>query len=213
MSDQDRNRQREHWQAIAEQLGLDAEPESAIRESIPAKEPLWRLEKPPTEPLPEVGDSLPEEAEEVIPFIEERPLETPIAEPFGAGIEFAEKEPEQPAELERERPSRGRGRRRRGGREEESSGRDQSRESSETATVREKSTREESEEERGRRDRGRGRHRTGKSTRPVGASSDVKTAKDQEPEPDDEIEELGDFSIWNVPSWNELIASLYRPER
>jgi hypothetical protein len=34
-----------------------------------------------------------------------------------------------------------------------------------------------------------------------------------ESEADDEIAELGDFSNWNVPSWNELIASLYRPER
>ena len=28
-----------------------------------------------------------------------------------------------------------------------------------------------------------------------------------------ELEELDDLSDWNVPSWNELIASLYRPER
>jgi hypothetical protein len=28
---------------------------------------------------------------------------------------------------------------------------------------------------------------------------------------DDEPEE--DFSDWNVPSWNELIAALYRPDR
>jgi hypothetical protein len=28
---------------------------------------------------------------------------------------------------------------------------------------------------------------------------------------DDEPEE--DFSDWNVPSWNDLIASLYRPDR
>jgi hypothetical protein len=34
------------------------------------------------------------------------------------------------------------------------------------------------------------------------------------PEPDeDDNEDLSDLSSWDVPSWNELIASLYRPER
>ena len=30
---------------------------------------------------------------------------------------------------------------------------------------------------------------------------------------DDDDEELDDLSNWNVPSWQELIASLYRPDR
>jgi hypothetical protein len=35
-----------------------------------------------------------------------------------------------------------------------------------------------------------------------------------EPEPEDEDdEEVENLSNWNVPSWQELIASLYRPER
>jgi hypothetical protein len=33
------------------------------------------------------------------------------------------------------------------------------------------------------------------------------------PTEDDEIDEEDNLSDWNVPSWNELIASLYRPER
>jgi hypothetical protein len=30
---------------------------------------------------------------------------------------------------------------------------------------------------------------------------------------DEDSEDLDDFSNWNVPSWSELIASLYRPDR
>jgi hypothetical protein len=30
---------------------------------------------------------------------------------------------------------------------------------------------------------------------------------------DEEDEDIDDLSNWNVPSWAELIASLYRPER
>jgi hypothetical protein len=37
-------------------------------------------------------------------------------------------------------------------------------------------------------------------------------AQGEEPETDDE-EEIDNLSDWNVPSWNDLIASLYRPER
>jgi hypothetical protein len=33
------------------------------------------------------------------------------------------------------------------------------------------------------------------------------------PEPEDDDDEPDTLSDWNVPSWNELIASLYRPER
>jgi hypothetical protein len=32
-------------------------------------------------------------------------------------------------------------------------------------------------------------------------------------EADDGGDELDNLADWNVPSWNELIASLYRPER
>ena len=34
------------------------------------------------------------------------------------------------------------------------------------------------------------------------------------PEPDDEDDDEGEsYADWNVPSWQELIASLYRPDR
>jgi hypothetical protein len=34
-----------------------------------------------------------------------------------------------------------------------------------------------------------------------------------EEEEDTELDDVRSLSDWNVPSWNELIASLYRPER
>ena len=35
----------------------------------------------------------------------------------------------------------------------------------------------------------------------------------EQPEPATGDEEVDDLSNWNVPTWAELIASLYRPER
>jgi hypothetical protein len=69
-----------------------------------------------------------------------------------------------------------------------------------------------------RRGRGRGRARTkqGKAQR----SSDEPTADEEQgqtenraAEDEGKDEELDNLSDWNVPSWTELIASLYRPER
>jgi hypothetical protein len=66
---------------------------------------------------------------------------------------------------------------------------------------------------RGRRGRGRPRQRPAKPAEPQAISED-------EPEPDEPAndrdfgdDEPTDLSEWDVPSWQELIASLYRPER
>jgi hypothetical protein len=63
--------------------------------------------------------------------------------------------------------------------------------------------------------RGRGRARR-KRDEEVEQDEDQEVA--QEPrspatEEDDEDAELEEISTWNLPSWQELIASLYRPER
>ena len=65
--------------------------------------------------------------------------------------------------------------------------------------------------------RGRGRQ---KKAEPVKASqkppSDEKSiAKVATPEGAEEadLDDVRSLSNWNVPSWNELIGSLYRPER
>jgi hypothetical protein len=73
------------------------------------------------------------------------------------------------------------------------------------------STLEEGEED---RRRGRGHEKIDEAEAEVEAADlPAPEAIEQEADDDTEIEELGDFSNWNVPSWNELIASLYRPER
>jgi hypothetical protein len=45
---------------------------------------------------------------------------------------------------------------------------------------------------------------------PVSDEEDMDTSS---PDPDVKDEEMDTLSDWNVPSWNELIASLYRPDR
>jgi hypothetical protein len=36
---------------------------------------------------------------------------------------------------------------------------------------------------------------------------------EEPPLEEEDDEESEDFSTWNVPSWSEIIAGLYRPER
>jgi hypothetical protein len=68
------------------------------------------------------------------------------------------------------------------------------------------------------RSQGRGRRRS-RAERPGAGSVDSSPAADEEetdalaPEPELAEEEMDTLSDWNVPSWNELIASLYRPDR
>jgi hypothetical protein len=68
-----------------------------------------------------------------------------------------------------------------------------------------------------RRGRGRGRprkDRAEKETAEVQTEGKSEELPDQAP-PEDDLnqEEMDTLSDWNVPSWAELIASLYRPER
>jgi hypothetical protein len=77
----------------------------------------------------------------------------------------------------------------------------------------------EGEEESGRRprrrrSRGRNSERE-ESFRPaVTANADEPgNAEEEEGEPVGREEEVDDLSNWNVPTWGELIGSLYRPER
>src|SRR5437016_395447 len=83
MTDQDRNREREHWQAIAEQLGLSADEQPPAREPSPAVAPAATTEPPSPRPAaaeasrePEFSQqarTVPSEAHDV------QPEEPPIA--------------------------------------------------------------------------------------------------------------------------------------
>jgi hypothetical protein len=81
---------------------------------------------------------------------------------------------------------------------------------------------ESSEEPTPRRGRRRGRTRKGeRESEPTVTEEAAETVEEEEEvvseEPprveEDDDEEVDDLSNWNVPSWQELIASLYRPER
>jgi hypothetical protein len=203
--------EQDRWAELAQELGLDPEPDAPARlksaaapESRPVAASGGRREKAEAEPAPEDATS------EVAPprgrrrrasASEEEPTE--MAEPESPGA------PEEPVE---EKPSRGR-RGRRGRRSEGRSRRGQARDSEgggESAAERE-DTPDSGETPRRRRARGRSQ-----SAEPRPEAAVEKEGEDEvvhrtaEEEAD---EESSDVSKLNVPSWQELIASLYRPER
>jgi hypothetical protein len=72
---------------------------------------------------------------------------------------------------------------------------------------------EEESPERERRGRGRSRPRSAKTAEPETAEQDEPVKEEAADDSDFGDDEPNDLSEWNVPSWQELIASLYRPER
>jgi len=220
MSNQERTRQRDHWQAIAEQLGLAPEGEQPPAESEEAVEPakIQRSATPPEEATeadlseaetsfsPSEPETIPEDLEQDTLHEEESPPATASRESHRHAV--SEEAPDEKPE----RPSRRRGRRDRSEQSRRPVGGEQN--EGQTASLTEDAVPEGSGEEPGR---GRGRRKKGRPSRESTdqpAETDIAPeAASQESEADDEIEDLGDFSNWSVPSWNELIASLYRPER
>jgi hypothetical protein len=224
MSDQEKTRQRDHWQAIAEQLGLSPEGDAAAQAVSPEQpEPQSRqvYAKPPaqaSEPdraasAPVFSPSSPKPPQEdfKVNLVEKK---EPVPEPPAqeSHVSPPEGQAEKPGEDEPESAPRRRGRRR--GRDEEGPRADRGKRRAEERSF---SPAAPARAEPGEAlDRGRGRRRRGRSSaeeEPDLASEPEVSAAVDESEADDEIAELGDFSNWNVPSWNELIASLYRPER
>jgi hypothetical protein len=168
------------------------------RESVAAAEPkATRVEeKPPTRAAV---------AEAAEPLADEFRSEPWEPEPVAAPVAREEEE---------DRPRRGRGRGRRSDRRA-TEARDAQEEVPPSETPREEAGSEEPSEGKRRRGRGRGRSKKNDGTREradSGAPSDTPRAK-KEPALAEEDEENVDMSNWVVPSWNDLIASLYRPER
>jgi ribonuclease E len=204
----------DHWRRLAAELGLDVGPEP--EQPPPATEP---------EP-PEAGFKAPPPREEPEPPRSRRRREEPVEEP-------AVEEPIQHFDVEA--PS-GRGRRGRPApvldepglfeadeapaAEAEIEGSDV--EAAAVPEVRPEAAEEASEEvgeEQGGKRRRRRRPRRKKKGEP-GAEADAVAPAEGAPtesatEPDDDdIDEPAELAAnWNVPSWDELIGSLYRPER
>jgi hypothetical protein len=231
MSDeQEQARQRQHWQELAELLGLDPEPAAVSPGQVTGTKPA------------EAGEiRKPEEAgePEAPPATERRPRAAvsspesqwqPIAEAIDEAQEVEESPPPEqsaPVQLfsdsgEAEIEERGGGKKRRRGRRSSRDSKRAGRGDTADPSVNEpaeKSDDESSPEQpRERARRQRGGHRQALPTEKTDFSevdeeetieSPLAAAEDE----DDSDDELDNLSDWNVPSWNELIASLYRPDR
>jgi hypothetical protein len=210
MTDHERNRQRDHWQAIAEQLGLarDAEPaepehEAGHERATPAP--------PPAEQAEEMITAQGADQQETV-FSTEDSDQTQAVDVPETLTEVQNEDVDAPSE---ESDEQRRGRRRRGGKSRRRS-EEKGNEPGERGVSRAGDPAlEEGEEDLPRGDRRRGGHEKIDEAEAEAEAADLPApeAIEQEADDDTEIEELGDFTNWNVPSWNELIASLYRPER
>lgn len=233
MRDQDRQPPRSHWDELAEQLGVptgseavppapppSAKEEAAAKprhaesagqqpESLPMNEPGrrgqhsgGRRRRPshPPEDAPEAHQ--PNEAEHPAP---REPLDSDRPEAEGAS---------EPADRKRSRrrTSRSSPTRSAPAEETEAGAADRPRE-----PMAEDPAAETGSEETGSRGRRRGRGGRGRTREPVAAetarASTHPAQMEDESREDDSDEEIDTLSDWNVPSWFELIASLYRPER
>lgn len=196
----------DHWHELAQQLGLepDAKPAAKVEARSVAPAPSEPAARPPAVQRQPVWEESPPLDMVVSEEREDRTesaaleSETEIADP-----------PEEDAEAAKPAAG-GRRRRRRGGtkRGPERAG--------EERPPREGGSAGDDDRERPRR-RGRGRPRSA----PVVAESEPIEPDETDELPDepappryaDDDEPVETFSNWTVPSWNELIASLYRPER
>jgi hypothetical protein len=195
--DQERSRQEEHWRELAQLLGIG--PEQPASKPSPAKEPIAPPPvevKAPPPPPPEPEPVLPEAEihEEVlaVPPAEES-WENPVEEP-----DFPDEIPPQPEDRPagmdtEDKPHRGRRRKGRRGRREERR----------PARVEEEPIRSEDPDEEMpfAEDFDNGGEETEDAAEPVEAPTE------------DDLDVEATLRDWNVPSWNELIASLYRPDR
>src|SRR5439155_4790112 len=217
MTDHERNRQRDHWQAIAEQLGLarDAEPgepehEAGQERARPAPPPAEQADEPE-----EIITAQGADQEEAV-FSTEDLDQTQAVDAPETVAEVQNEDVDAASEESAEQHGRRQGRRRRGGKPRRTY-EEKGNEPGETGiSPAGDSTLEEGEEDlpRGRHRRDHGREKIDEPEAEAEAADlPAPEAIEQEADDDTEIEELGDFTNWNVPSWNELIASLYRPER
>jgi hypothetical protein len=189
MTHQDQDKQRQHWQAIAEQLGLDSstgEPRPGHERPSPVRQ---QAEESPGAGKPEPPDR-PADTQEA-GLAPEEPSEVKEPKSAALGLE-PEKAPEEETEATGQRERRGR----RGGRRSAKSQADDL-EASEGAA------------ETGRRRKSTRVRKKDAGDQPAEVSPEGSPATDA----DEDEGDFEDFSDWSVPSWNELIASLYRPSR
>jgi hypothetical protein len=221
MTDEEYRQQvQQRWKESMALLGLD---DAGPAPEPPKAEPV-KTQPTPAAPLPVQEDAADvhaeadwpaarHEAEPVEPeAFQAEPAPTEPVDEFELTNEPGEAPRPEPESSEDQQGRRRRGRRgRRGGRDESTPGPTDGPDTSEGRGP----ARDSSEEDSRQRGRGRGRGRP----RPVKPAEVEDTELDEpvtdEPAADRDFgdDEPTDFSEWNVPSWQELIASLYRPER
>jgi hypothetical protein len=204
------------WRELAEQLGLPPETADQPAQATP---PTTSAQSPKSSLIPEIEDrpvpdptKAQKEPEELVK-VASREMAAPVTEPA--------------MEVEERRPNRGRRRGRRGGRAAEAS----TVESVEPETAVEAPPADDvsgveetveatpAHEQSRRRRRGRARPRRGEREEPettVAEDEDERDEPEETPESvtdGDEDDDGDDMSSWEIPSWQELIDSLYRPDR
>ena len=218
----DEERLRQHWQELAEQLGLESEPESpAVGKLSPKETSPARPSEPAIKEVKESWEgqerSSPAQHQSISgsePIAEESaPADWPVRDE----VESQEDRSSAPQSGTEEAPRRRRGRR----------SEDQPRGSrtKNTSAVSEPGPQEVSPpgETIDEKSAGRGpRRRKGSPRRSRDEETPISVGEieSQEPPPasepndkDADKDDLDTLTDWNVPSWTELIDSLYRPDR
>ena len=213
-----------HWRKLAEEFGLEPEPTAPSPKAVPARsaepEALAAAAErvAPPSSVERLGPSAPHSRRAISEQAKAGPDPAP-ANPAPAEISV-----ESPVAEEEGAPARGRRRGRRGPRraaEPESESVAETPESGEPLESAAKEGAETSEEDkpkRRRRGRGRGRDRRGKEDEVEREETpEEEPVAEEEEEPfaveEEDDEDATDYSDWSVPSWQDLIASLYRPDR
>jgi ribonuclease E len=210
----------DRWRSLAEELGLPPTSEDAPSPAdavVRSEQPRSARAEPDPVKAEEYAESTPAEQERPARGRRRRGRSADRAESKAetAGGEASLPTSEAPGEEERHR----RRRRRRGSKsstssELETTGEETTEESS--ASVEEKETDSGERPRRRRRRRVKKAELEGETVDVVESEEDREEVVEEEPirvEEEDDDEEAEDFSTWNVPSWAEIIAGLYRPER
>jgi hypothetical protein len=209
-----------HWQVLAEQLGL--EPETPAESTPAVREVATPKARPHHVPEHKQMKSAEFPVDEETSFSRGRhhdapaPVEAPVeAETPDASPEAEDDTGRGDDDLEKPRGSEGRGRRRRR-RGSKAPNKNEASESTDTPTEATDANAP-PEKDDARRGRGRGRPRSEspkpapRRVEPVAEDDEAPAAKAAPATEDDDV--MDDLSNWQAPSWQELIASLYRPER
>ena len=206
MTDQE---QSQHWRELAEQLGLPADSEGPPRTTPDTHERPAQSSSPAEPPPSDISDkalSFPEAEEPVDFHRHDESFPAPKTEAPARELSEGYGHSQDP---DTQQSARKGGRRRRGNSERRSSQRS---DGPEDRSPVDNAGAHKVRSGRGRR--GKSRNKDGDSVPAASKAIDAtRYETDAEPLSPEDREEVDNLSDWNVPSWTELIDSLYRPDR